>query len=75
MREVMAYQSGKNCSVSHEIIPNWIDGEHIRLRWFAVSHNTKYRRDRSWSPSTPSSERIIELLSHSLDQISTCSGD
>jgi hypothetical protein len=71
----MAYQAGKNCSVFHEIITNWIDGERIGLRWFAVSHNTKYKGDRSRSQSAPSSERIIELFSHSLDQISARSGD
>jgi len=71
----MAYQAGKNCSVSHEIIPNWIDGERIGLRRFAVLHNTKYSRDRSWSPSAPGNKKIIEILAHSLDQIGVCSGD
>ena len=75
MREVMAYLAGRNCSASYEIMPNWIYGEHNTLRRFAVSHNIKYRRDRSWSSSAPSSERTIDLLSHAPDQISACSGD
>jgi hypothetical protein len=47
MREVMAYQAGKTCSASPEIISNWIDEDHNKLLRLAVSYNNQHRSDRA----------------------------